>query len=106
MPHSIVRVTGFEVTGPHQVAVRFSDGTRQHIDFRPVLHGPLFGPLQDLALFNGVVLDPEAGTLVWPNGADIAPETLYEAATSKQRGMAKTHVKPPKVRGQKRQSRC
>ena len=78
MPHLIARVTGFEVTGPHQIAVRFSDGTRQHIDFRPVLHGPLFGPLQDLAVFNGVVLDSEAGTLVWPNGADFDPSTLHD----------------------------
>jgi hypothetical protein len=78
MPHSIVRVTRFEVTGPHQVAVCFSDGTRQHIDFRPVLHGPLFGPLQDLGVFNRVVLDSEAGTLVWPNGADFDPSTLHD----------------------------
>jgi hypothetical protein len=78
MPHSIVRVTGFEVTGPHQIAVHFSDGTRQHIDFRPVLHGPLFGPLQDLGVFNRVVLDSEAGTLVWPNGADFDPSTLHD----------------------------
>jgi hypothetical protein len=78
MPHSIARVTGFEVTGPHQIVLRFSDGTRQHIDFRPVLHGPLFGPLQDLAVFNGVVLDSEAGTLVWPNGADFDPSTLHD----------------------------
>jgi Protein of unknown function (DUF2442) len=78
MPHSIVRVTGFEVIGSHQLAVRFSDGTRQQIDFRPVLHGPLFGPLQDLGLFNRVALDPEAGTLVWPNEADFDPSTLHD----------------------------
>jgi len=78
MRHSIVRVTGFEVIGPYQLAVRFSDGTRQHIDFRPVLHGPLFGPLQDLDVFNRVVLDSEAGTLAWPNGADFDPSTLHD----------------------------
>lgn len=78
MPHPIIRVTGFEVIGPHQLAVRFSDGTRQHIDFRPVLHGPLFGPLQDLGFFTRVVLDSEVGTLVWPNGADFDPSTLHE----------------------------
>jgi len=78
MPHSIVRVIGFEVIGQHQLAVRFSDGSRQHIDFRPVLHGPLFGPLQDLGMFNRVALDSEAGTLVWPNGADFDPSTLHD----------------------------
>ena len=78
MRHSIVRVTGFEVIGPHQLVVRFSDGTEQHIDFQPVLHGPLFGPLQDLAVFNRVLLDSDAGTLVWPNGADFDPSTLHD----------------------------
>jgi hypothetical protein len=78
MRHSTVRVTGFEVIGPHQLVVRFSDGSRQHIDFRPVLHGPLFGPLQELGVFNRVALDSEAGTLVWPNGADFDPSTLHD----------------------------
>jgi hypothetical protein len=78
MPHPIYRVTGFTIVGPHRLAVTFSDGTQQHIDFQPVLHGPMFGPLQDLATFNGVVLDAEAGTLVWPNGADFDPITLHD----------------------------
>ena len=74
----IISVVAFEVVGPHQLAVGFSDGTRQHIDFGPVLHGPLFGPLQDLGVFNRVTLDSEAGTLVWPNGADFDPSTLHD----------------------------
>lgn len=59
MPHPIVRVIGFEVIGPHQLVVRFSDGTQQQIDFQPVLYGPLFGTLQDLVVFNRVALDSE-----------------------------------------------
>ena len=78
MSHPIVRVVGFEVIGPHQLVVRFSDGTQQRIDFRPVLYGPLFGTLQDLVLFNRVALDSEVGTLVWPNGADFDPGTLHD----------------------------
>jgi hypothetical protein len=78
MSHPIHRITAFEILGPHRLAVTFSDGTRQDIDFKPVLHGPLFGPLQDLAVFNGVVLDAEAATLVWPNGADFDPATLHD----------------------------
>ena len=57
--------------------VRFEDGSDQQIDFRPVLRGPLFGPLQAPALFNQVRLDPEVRTLVWPNGADFDPATLH-----------------------------
>src|SRR5919106_375110 len=56
----------------------FVDGTEQRIDFRPVLHGALFGPLQDLPTFNEVRLDTEVGTLVWPNDADFDPATLHD----------------------------
>ena len=78
MPHAIHRVEHFEIVGPYTVALRFEDGTRQRIDFRPVLEGELFGPLQKSRVFNAVVLDKEAGTLVWPNGADFDPATLYD----------------------------
>jgi hypothetical protein len=58
--------------------VSFADTTEQQIDFRPVLHGVMFGPLQDPATFNAVTLDSEVGTLVWPNGADFDPATLHD----------------------------
>ena len=45
---------------------------------RPVLHGPLVGPLQELGVFKRVALDSEAGTLVWPNDADFDPSTLHD----------------------------
>ena len=78
MIHPIHRVTRFTVVAPHTLSVTFTDDTEQRIDFKPVLHGALFGPLQDLATFNAVTLDPEAGTLVWPNGADFDPATLHD----------------------------
>ena len=78
MSHLIVRVTGFEFVGTHRLVVRFSDATEQDIDFLPVLEGPVFGALQDPAVFSRVALDPDAGTLVWPNGADFDPGTLHD----------------------------
>jgi hypothetical protein len=78
MIHPIHRVTRFTIVGPYALDVAFCDGTGQRIDFKPVLHGVLFGPLQDLATFNAVTLDAEAGTLVWPNGADFDPATLHD----------------------------
>jgi hypothetical protein len=78
MSHPIHRVTSFSIVGPYALSVAFGDGTDQRIDFEPVLHGVLFGPLRDLATFNAVRLDEEAGTLVWPNGADFDPATLHE----------------------------
>jgi hypothetical protein len=77
MSHPIHRVTRFSIVGPYTLLVAFADGSEQRIDFRPVLHGPLFGPLQDPATFNAVRLDAEVGTLVWPNDADFDPATLH-----------------------------
>ena len=77
MSHSIHRVTRFSIVGRYTLAVGFSDNTEQRIDFEPILRGTLFGPLRELATFNAVRLDDEAGTLVWPNGADFAPEFLH-----------------------------
>ena len=78
MSHPIHRVTRFSIVAPYTLTVAFADGTEQRIDFRPVLYGPLFGPLQDLATFNAVRLDTEVGTLVWPNDADFDPATLHD----------------------------
>ncbi len=78
MSHPIHRVTGFSVVGPYTLLVAFADGTSQRIDFEPILHGSLFGPLRDLTTFNAVALDVEVGTLVWPNGADFDPATLHD----------------------------
>ena len=78
MSHPIHRVSRFDIVGPYTLMVAFADGTEQRIDFRPVLHGPLFGPLQDLATFNAVRLDTEVGTVVWPNDADFDPATLHD----------------------------
>jgi len=81
MKHPIHRVTRFDIIGAYTLAVAFADGTTQRIDFRPVLQGAIFGPLQDLATFNAVRLDPEVGTLIWPNGADFDPVTLHDWPT-------------------------
>jgi len=60
--------------------VTFDDGTIGIVDFQPWLEGPIFEPLKDVAYFRRFFLD--GGTVAWPNGADIAPETLYERARS------------------------
>ena len=58
--------------------LRFSDGVEGEIDLADELDGPLFQPLKDPSLFRLVQLHPELHTLVWPNGADLAPEFLRE----------------------------
>ncbi len=78
MKRHIYRVTSFSIVGPYMLKVAFDDRTSQTIDFRPVLKGDVFAPLNDLAFFNRVRLDPEIDTLIWPNGADFDPATLHD----------------------------
>lgn len=82
MAHPIHKVTSFERFAAFTLRVRFEDGTVQVIDFRPVLYGELYGPLADSAVFDRVVLDEEAHTLVWPNGVAFDPATLHDWPTA------------------------
>ncbi len=77
MIHEIYRVVSFEKVAPLTLRVMFDDGTSPVIDFRPVLKGELYGPLQDPLLFEQVRIDPEVHTLVWPSGADFDPALLH-----------------------------
>jgi hypothetical protein len=61
-----------------RIHLLFNDGTEASVDFESWLTGPVFEPLRDAAYFRSVFLD--GGTVAWPNGADIAPETLYDTA--------------------------
>lgn len=75
--HSLVRVRDVAIVADYTLRISFDDGNEQTIDFEPILHGHYFGPLRDQQLFAQVTIDPEIGTVVWPNGADFDPATLY-----------------------------
>jgi len=73
MAHQIHWVASFEKLATFTSCVEFTDGTSQTIDFLPVLKGELDGPLQDLALFEQVRVDPEVRTLVGPTAQTSIP---------------------------------
>lgn len=75
----ILRITEARVIRPHTLFLRFSDGVEGEVDVLPLLIGPVFEPLRDPAFFRRAELDPICGTVVWPSGADFAPEALRQS---------------------------
>jgi len=73
-----ITVTQAKVVGPYSVELSFSDGTTKQADLERWLYGEVFEPLKDPAFFAQMRLEPGDITISWPNGADFAPEFLYE----------------------------
>ena len=76
----MVDVTAVEVVGAYELRLTFEDGLVVDVSFADHEWFGVFEPLKDPAVFAQVFADPELGTIAWPNGADMAPEPLYEAA--------------------------
>jgi len=99
MHHALHRITSVKTVWPHTLRLVFEDEAVRDIDLRPALEGVVFGPLQDPAVFSRVALDAEAGTVVWPNGADFDPDTLYNWPQHKEQmaAMARRWTKGKQV---------
>ena len=74
------RLCGAEYLRDYQILVTFEDGKTGVVDLRHELWGEVFEPLRDVGLFRRFRFDPDLDTIVWPTGADLAPEYLYENA--------------------------
>jgi hypothetical protein len=71
-------VMSAEYVSGYVIRLKFRDGTAGEIDLGAELTGPVFEPLLNVATFKQFKVDSEFHTLVWPNGADLAPEFLYQ----------------------------
>lgn len=71
------RVVSARPLDQFRLAVNFDDGTQGVVSLEDRLFGPMFEPLQNWAIFERVFVD-EFGAVCWPNGADLAPDALYE----------------------------
>jgi hypothetical protein len=76
----IVHVVDVRCVGDHRLRLEFEDGASGELDFSAEEWRGVFEPLRDPDFFGRVELDEELGTIVWPNGADFAPETLHRMA--------------------------
>ena len=77
------RITQVRYIREYRLELTFADGVRAEMDFRKkvVGRGGVFKPLEDLDFFRQVRVDPEGGTLIWPNDVDLDPDVLYSEAT-------------------------
>jgi len=79
-PHYFV--THVEVLDDHRLRLSFEDGTTGEVDLSDLLaRGGVFAQLRDVAYFGQVRVDPDGGTITWPNDTDVAPEMLYARAS-------------------------
>jgi hypothetical protein len=66
----------------HRLYIRFEDGIEGTVDLKDLVRFEgVFAPLKDQAVFEGVYVDSELGTICWPNGADLDPVVLYALVT-------------------------
>ena len=77
------RVNDVRYVGDYRLELGFTDGLRREIDLRDRIagRGGVFRPLADFDFFKQVQVEPEAGTIVWPNGVDFCPDVLYSLVT-------------------------
>lgn len=77
------RITQVRHLRDYRLELTFADGVRAEVDFRNkvVGRGGVFKALEDLDFFRRVRVDPEAGTLIWPNDVDLDPDVLYSEVT-------------------------
>ena len=71
-----LHVTAARPLDGYRVEVRFDDGREGIADLEDALNGPMFEPLKDPEMFRKFRVDEELRTIVWPNGADLAPEYI------------------------------
>ena len=74
----ILHVVDVKYVRDYVIWLKFNDGIDGEVDLSAELEGEVFGPLRDKTLFKTVKVDPLLQTIVWDNGADLAPEFLYD----------------------------
>lgn len=74
----IIHITQVKVVGDYSLELTFDNGVQKRVNLRHELYGPIFEPLRDPSYFAKAHVDPDSRTVTWPNGADFAPDFLYQ----------------------------
>jgi hypothetical protein len=85
-----LHVTRSKYIGEYTLLLTFNDGVERVVDLSNELYGEIFEPLKDISLFQQVEVNEETNTIEWPNGADFAPEFLYEIGEELKVGVETT----------------
>jgi hypothetical protein len=73
----MLRIAQVRPLNPWQVQLDLTDGSSRHVDLAPLMVGPIFDAIKaDVAMWRAVSVDPDLGTIIWPNGADLDPDVL------------------------------
>jgi len=76
-----IHINEVRYEGRYSLRLAFDDGAVKLVDLENELDGPVFEPLRDVTFFQRVRVNNDTGTIEWPNGADMAPDFLYEIGT-------------------------
>ncbi len=79
-----LHITNARYLEDYKVEVSFNDGRKGIADLADALKGTMFEPLKNKSVFSRLVVDKELDTIVWSNGADLAPEYIYFQAFKKE----------------------
>jgi len=79
-----LHITNARYLEDYKVEVSFNNGRKGIADLADALKGAMFEPLKNKSAFSRLVVDKELDTIVWPNGADLAPEYIYFQAFKKE----------------------
>lgn len=79
-----LHITNARYLEDYKVEVSFNDGRKGIADLADALKGSMFEPLKNKSVFSRLAVDKELDTIVWSNGADLAPEYIYFQAFKKE----------------------
>lgn len=78
----LLDIIDVEYQSEYKLTLTFENGEKKRVDLKDRLNGPIFEPLKKIDYFKKVFVDKNLGTIAWPNGADKAPDTLYQIGIS------------------------
>ncbi|HMQ51915.1 MAG TPA: DUF2442 domain-containing protein [Anaerolineae bacterium] len=76
----------------YKLRLKFNNGIIKDVDLRDELYGKVFEPLKEIELFKQVAVNRDTNTIEWPNGADFAPEFLYEVGQDIEQSVTLVNV--------------